>query len=326
MKKFVKVLLIVLIVVSIIATCLWMYCYFTDTSFTYLFSQKISNNSINTEQNYTQDSTISVIFNTDNYPRIDGSTATIPLATAYKRAFTGDNTATVKHNTTHNAYVNLINGDTDLILVTEPSTEEKDLAKSKNFDLEVTPVVNEGFVFFVNEKNPVQSLTLEQIQDIYSGKITNWKQVGGDDAQIKAYQREPNSGSQTGMISLVMQGKNLATPPMEDIIKDMQSIVNLVSDYDNGKYSIGYSYYYYATTMYDDIDSSVTDRIRFLGINGVIPSEETIKDATYPIRTNYYVVIDKKADENSNARILKNAMLSDAGQKVAKEAGYVPLR
>lgn len=172
----------------------------------------------------------------------------------------------------------------------------------------------------------MQSLTIEQIQDIYSGKITNWKQVGGDDAEIKAYQREPNSGSQTGMISLVMQGKKLMQAPTENIIKDMQSIVNLVSDYDNGKYSIGYSFYYYATTMYDDIDSSVTDRIRFLGINGVTPSEETIKNSIYSIRTNYYIVINKKADENSDVRKLKNAMLSDAGQKVAKEAGYVPLR
>lgn len=145
MKKFLKALVIILIITIIIAVCLWMYCYFTGMNIATLFSKK-SNITSNTNlvidndiENDIQNAEISAIFNLSNYPKIDGSTATIPLSKAFKKAFTGDSTATVTHNTTHNAYVNLINGDTDLILVTEPSAEEKELADSKNFELEVTP-------------------------------------------------------------------------------------------------------------------------------------------------------------------------------------------
>lgn len=318
LNNFLKVLLVLLILIAIIGVCIFIYAIFTDTKIEQIFP--FLNKKEKTRQEF------STLFTEETYPKVDGSTATIPLSESYKKAFTGDSSATVKHNTTHNAYVNLINKDVDLILVTSPSDEELKLAKEANIGLNVEPVVNEGFVFFVNEKNPVQSLTVEQIQKIYSGEITNWKDVGGDDAEIKAYQREPNSGSQTGMISLVMKNKKLMEAPKEDIIEGMMAILGVVSDYDNGKYSIGYSYYYYTNTMYDDIDSNVVDRIRLLKVNGVEPNDETIKNGTYPFRTNYYIVTNTATDSKSEIQKLKNAMLSDIGQQIAKEAGYVPLR
>ena len=186
--------------------------------------------------------------------------------------------------------------------------------------------MNEGFLFFVNENNPVKSLTTEQIRKIYSGKIKNWKELGGNDNEIIPYQRELNSGSQSGMLKLVMKDTPIMEARKENIIEGMQAIVNLVSDYDNGENSIGYSYYYYATTMYDDIDSSVTDRIRFVAVDGVEPSAKTIQDGTYPIRTAYYIVINKAEKENSDVRKLVNTMLSDWGQDVAEEAGYVSIK
>ena len=210
--------------------------------------------------------------------------------------------------------------------MTYPSEEEFELARNAGIELEIIPVVNEGFVFFVNENNPVKSLTTEQIRKIYSGKIKNWKELGGNDNEIIPYQRELNSGSQSGMLKLVMKDTPIMEARKENIIEGMQAIVNLVSDYDNGENSIGYSYYYYATTMYDDIDSSVTDRIRFVAVDGVEPSAKTIQDGTYPIRTAYYIVINKAEKENSDVRKLVNTMLSDWGQDVAEEAGYVSIK
>ncbi|WP_269689150.1 PstS family phosphate ABC transporter substrate-binding protein, partial [Klebsiella pneumoniae] len=70
----------------------------------------------------------------------------------------------------------------------------------------VVPVVAEAFVFLTHASNPVDNLTMKQIQDIYTGKITNWNQVGGEDLEIIAYQRPVNSGSQTGFLELVMKG------------------------------------------------------------------------------------------------------------------------
>jgi phosphate transport system substrate-binding protein len=169
-------------------------------------------------------------------------------------------------------------------------------------------------------------LTLSQIQDIYAGEITNWKDVGGNDEEIRAFQRPENSGSQTGMYSLVMKDRKIMEAPKEDLIETMYEIVNLVSNYDNGVNSIGYSYYYYATTMFEDMDKDVTNRIRLLAVDGVEPSYDTIKDDTYPLETAYYIVINKNEEEGSNVRKLVDAMLSSRGQAVAKEVGYVPVK
>lgn len=268
------------------------------------------------------------LFTLEDYPTVDASLATQPLTNVFIKNFTGVDvdTSTLDYTNTHPGYVRLINDEVDLIVVTEPSEEELALAKEKGVELEVIPVVREGFVFYVNEKNPIESLTLEQIQKIYTGEITNWSEVGGNDEEIRAFQRNVNSGSQTGMISLVMKDLPLMEPLTENRIGTMEEIINIVSDYDNGINSIGYSYYYYATTMYDDIDAAVADRIKLIGVNGVKPTYETIKDGSYPIQTAYYIVINKNEPEDSNVRKLVEAMLSTRGQAVAKEAGYVPVK
>jgi phosphate transport system substrate-binding protein len=186
--------------------------------------------------------------------------------------------------------------------------------------------VNEGFVFFVSQQNPINSLSVEQIQDIYQGKVTNWNQVGGEDKEIKAYQRPVNSGSQTGMLDLVMKDKPIMSAPTEMIPGSMAQIINIVSGYNGASDGIGYSYYYYATTMYQDIDASVANNIKLLKINDVAPDVESIKAGNYPFRTAYYIVINKAAPADSPARKLAEAMLGERGQKVALEAQYVPVK
>ncbi|MBQ9267577.1 MAG: substrate-binding domain-containing protein [Clostridia bacterium] len=330
MKRFLVALLGMILIVGV---CYGVYTFLTkDAGETPTPNPNISeqeNNNPNGNENQAfVIGQAEAIFTEENYPRIDGSTATIPLSEAFKAEFLGKglNDVSVVHNTTHNAYVNLVDGNADLILVTYPSEEELQYAKDQGVDLEIVPVVNEAFVFYTNEKNPVKSLTLEQIQKIYTGEITNWSEVGGNDVEIKAYQREPNSGSQTGMLKLVMNGLELMEPPKEDIIETMAAIIGLVSDYENGENAIGYSYYYYATTMYDTIDKEVADRIHLLGVNGVEPNNTTIKDGSYPIRTNYYLVYNKAEAEDSPVRKLADAMLSENGQKAAEAVGYVGVK
>lgn len=260
-----------------------------------------------------------ILFSVENYPQIDGSTATLPLAEAFKANFTGTDIKDieVEHSKTHNAYVNLINGNADLILVTYPSEEELKLAERQGVELEIVPIVKEAFVFFVNKNNPVENLTLNQIQNIYSGKIKNWKDVGGADTQIFAFQRPENSGSQTGMLNLVMQGKKMMKPTTKTISQSMADIIDVISDYDNRETAIGYSYYYYATTMY------TSDTMKMLSVNGIKPTYENIQTGLYDIQTAYYAAIREDEPENSDTRKLLNAMISERGQNVAKEAGYV---
>lgn len=261
------------------------------------------------------------LYTDENYPKVDGSTATAPLAEAFEANFKGKkiDEVNVEHSKTHKAYEKLINKELDLILVTSPSEDEEKLAEKSNVELEVTKVVNEGFVFFLNKNNPVNSLTVEQIQKIYSGEITNWKEVGGNDEEIIAYQRPKNSGSQTGMLDLVMKDKKIKEAPKEDIAMTMSDIIDAVSNYDNKESAIGYSYYYYANTMY------LSDEIKLLKVDGVEPNNDTIKNGEYPILTAYYIV-NRKNDISSKAESLKENMLSTRGQKVAEEAGYVPCK
>lgn len=259
------------------------------------------------------------IVSEEEYPVIDGSTATIPLAKAFKENFTGIDNAEIEHSKTHNAYVKLIDKECDLILVVEPSEEDIKYAEEKNVELRYDKIVNEGFVFFVNKNNPVDSLTIEQIQKIYTGEITNWKEVGGNDEEIKAYQRPENSGSQNGMLSLVMKDKKMKDAPVEDVAVSMADIIDVVSNYANESSAIGYSYYYYANTMY------ISDDVKMIKVNGVEPNNETIKSEKYPFLTAYYVVSRNEDEEDSIEKVRKE-MLSTRGQKVVENAGYVPVK
>ena len=163
-------------------------------------------------------------------------------------------------------------------------------------------------------------MTIEQIQKIYTGEITNWKEVGGEDEKIVAYQRPENSGSQTGMLSLVMNGKKMKKPETEEIAMSMQDIVDVVSDFESGAGSIGYSYYFYANTMY------LKENVKMLKVEGIEPNKETIQSEKYPILTAYYAVTRKDAEEGSPTLKLRDEMLSKRGQKVVENAGYVPVK
>ena len=307
-KRITNILLVV-IVILVVAGCVLAYFYFTKDKTKPIIDPEERKALQNQEQ----------LFTADNYPKIDGSTATLPLAEAFKANFTKTDIrdVNVTHSKTHNAYVNLINGDTDLILVTYPSEDEQKLAQEKNVELEIVPIVKEAFVFFVNKSNTVNNLTLEQIQKIYTGQIKSWKDVGGDNQRIIPFQRPENSGSQSGMLALVMKGQKMMDPTTETLAYTMADIVDVISDYDNGKNAIGYSYYYYANTMYSK------ENMKFLAVDGIEPTYDNIKNGLYGIQTAYYAVIRKDEAKDSDARKLLEAMKSERGQEVAKEAGYV---
>ncbi|ETA82218.1 PstS family phosphate ABC transporter substrate-binding protein [Youngiibacter fragilis] len=263
-------------------------------------------------------------FTMDTYPRVDGSTATIPLSQGFASELLGlseaESKAFIKHNTTHNAYVNLMDGKADIIFVTEPSVEELTMAKDKGIELEVVPVVKEAFVFLINVDNPVDVLTQKQIQDIYQGKIVNWKDIGGPDKEIIAYQRPDNSGSQTLMLSQVMKGLEIAKAPVELKPADMSGLIEVIAAYDNSDKAIGYSVYYYANSMYSK------DTIKFVKVDGVEPDNKNISSDAYPYTSAYYAVLKKTEAKDSGARDLLEWILSGDGQKVSEDSGYVPLR
>jgi hypothetical protein len=165
----------------------------------------------------------------DNLPRLDGATAMYPLYSAFvhavypeiipdlsnpdkyysllaweylphisafweniRKEFTSQFKSIVQCNTTPNAYQRLIDGETDIIFCYEPSQEQINAAAAKGLRFNMTPIAKDAFVFIVNEKNVLNNITQQQIKDIYSGRVTNWKSISGADEPIIAYQRAEN--------------------------------------------------------------------------------------------------------------------------------------
>ena len=261
------------------------------------------------------------IFTLENYPKVDASLAIHPLVNSIASNFLGIPKTELNFEYTKTrsstVYKNLIDKKVDVIFAAEAAKEDLEYAKSQNVELKIIPTTSSAFVFIVNTENPVENLTLEQVQKIYKGEITNWKEVGGNDEEIIPYQRPNGSGSQTAMISLVMKDENLMTAPKMKIEAEMGGLIDAIAEYDNAKNAIGYSYFYYVNTMYKK------DTVKMLAINGVKPTIETIKNGTYPIYTNGFIAY--RADEQEDSNVLKwvDTVLSERGTKIIEDNGYV---
>ncbi|MEK4230345.1 PstS family phosphate ABC transporter substrate-binding protein [Solibacillus sp. FSL H8-0538] len=257
----------------------------------------------------------------DNLPKIDGATAMYPLYSAFVQATYPEKSyhpyqSEVMVNTTPDAYNNLISGRVDVIFTAGPSEAQRERAKKLGLEFKLTPIGREAFVFFVNQKNDIDGLTLQQIKDIYSGKVTNWSEVGGGDDSIRAFQRPEDSGSQTALQSL-MGDTPIMEAPTEDVATGMGGIINEVSQYKNYKNAIGYTFRFYSTEMVGD------NRIKLLEISGVSPTKETIRSGTYPIASDFYAVTTNTG--NPNVEKFIDWVLSDEGQRLVEQAGYVPV-
>lgn len=289
------------------------------------------------------------------YPRVNGSTSTIPIGqlllakalgldaelrrVPVERSWNQDDpralTATFavdanpavmdeysqlirrqKHGQTHGAFEALVRGNSDLILVArEPSADEIALATQAKVTFDVRPVALDAFIFVANSKNEIKGLTLDEIRGIYSGEIKNWKEIGGRDGEIFAITRDENSGSQELMKKMVM-----ADRPVVRGYNRMASTMGGTFDYVTRREdSIAYSVFYYERMM------NPLATIKPLAINGVLPTSQTIADRTYPLVEPVYVVTRKDIMPDGPAATLRDWLLSGEGQKLIAQSGYVPL-
>jgi phosphate transport system substrate-binding protein len=263
------------------------------------------------------------VFTRDNFPVMDGSTATIPLGQAVASVLLGEPREQVAElavfNKTSQSFRNLMNGSSEVLIVAEPGASVYEELKDGGFEFEKKPIAMDALVFMVNEDNPVSNLTTEQVQKIYTGEITNWKEVGGADIKIEAFQRNETSGSQALMVKLVMKDLTMAQPPQGYTVGDMEGLISAVKNFDGSASALGYTVYYYA----DDME--MAKGLKILSIDGVQPNDETIASQEYPFLNPYYTVIAADEPEDSPARILYNWLLSPEGQHLIKLEGYVPV-
>jgi len=252
-------------------------------------------------------------------PRIDGAAALFPVYSAFVNETYPDTVelydGTFEYNNTVWGYECLADKNTDIFIGVYPSQEQLDYAKEQGTEFIFTPIGKEAFVFFVNKDNPVELLTTEQIQGIYSGEITNWKEVGGKDEKIVAFQRNEGSGSQS-MLERFMDGKEIMEAPTEQVNDLMSGIIEEVSDYKNKKGSIGFSFRYYVEGIIQNPD------IKMIAVDGVAPTAENVRTEKYPIITPIYAVTYEE-QKNENVDKLLQWILSEEGQEIIEKTGYV---
>ena len=266
------------------------------------------------------------IFTQENYPRMGGSLANKPLGQAVTAAVLGvtredaDAMISFTGSTTDN-YKMLVDGQFDILLAYEPSEEAKAYVEAQDVPLEMTPIGVDALVFICSTENPLDSLTLDQIRDVYTGKTTDWADLGGDAGEIIAYQRNPDSGSQTLFDKLLNLGDELMDPPEGRRIGTMIGLLEAVADYQNSRNALGYTVYYYLTNM----EKEKLDTAKILAVDGVVPDNGTIGSGEYPLTNDFYVVIRASAELNSPERILYNWICSAQGRELVLQENY-PVR
>jgi phosphate transport system substrate-binding protein len=208
----------------------------------------------------------------------------------------------------------LINGSTDICNSSRPlKRSEMDKLKERynTMGIEI-PCAKDGITIFLHESNPVKELSIKQLSDIFSGRVTNWKQVGGPDAGIKLYGRENSSGTYVFFKDEVVKTDYASSC---QTLPGTAAVVNAVK---NDKYGIGYGGAAYAVGVkhcsIKKDDSSAA----------YVPTPETIKDGTYPITRYLYMYLTNKPTGEIKKYI--DWILSPAGQSIVTELGYFPVK
>lgn len=221
------------------------------------------------------------------------------------------------NSNTHQSFVNLIDDKVELILTARSiSRDEKAYAEEMGVTLIEKPIAKDAFTFMVNKVNPVNSLTIQQIQGIYTGEIVNWNEVGGIDLLITPYVRNRNSGSQEKFETLVMAGLTIKDFP------EMQLGTTMMSPYyqlEADESGIAFTPFYYYSVI---VGSGSTKAI---GVDGVAMTKENVKNGTYPYITEVYAAVRSDIDKSSVAYKMFEYLTAEGGQSVIEESGYVPL-
>lgn len=249
----------------------------------------------------------------DDLPVIDGAAGLFPVMSGFVNAvypadsvhfdgesFTPD--SALQYSNTRGAYKAIVDGTVDIAICVAPSEEQLAYAEENGVELVFTPIGRDAFVFLVNQNNPVDDLTVDELKGIYSGEYTNWSQVGGDNSHIAVLQRNAGSGSQSALLNFMGD-----TPVKTDYFTFL------------GR-SIGFSFRFYVEDMMGE--DTPNGGVKMLSLNGVYPSTENIRSGAYPIVNDFYAVT-RKGETNPNVQAFVDWMLSEEGQAIVEGSGYV---
>lgn len=242
--------------------------------------------------------------NTKEVVATDGSTSMNKVIGALGEAFEAETGITVTYNATGSGagIQSVQEGRCDIGLSSRSLKEEE-----KSQGLKETILAYDGIAIIVNPKNPVKDLTVEKIAEIYSSKIKNWKDVGGNDAEIVLIGREAGSGTRDGFESIT------DTKDKCKYRQELSSTGDVITTVTSNPNAIGYASL-----------ASVKDAVKVLTVNGIFPSEKTIKDGSYVVQRPFVLVTKENVTLSENAQEFFEYITSKAANDIIKKAGVVP--
>ena len=181
--------------------------------------------------------------------------------------------------------------------------------EEKESGLEETVVAYDGIAIIVNKDNPIQDLKIEQIADIYTGKITNWKELGGKDAEIVLIGREAGSGTRDGFESIT------ETKDECKYRQELTSTGDVITTVSNNPNAIGYASF-----------SAIKDNVKVLTVNGVEVNDETVKDGSYLVQRPFVFVTKKDKPLSEVAQKFFDFALSEDASQFILDSGAVPAK
>lgn len=237
----------------------------------------------------------------------DGSTSMEKVIGSLKETFETDNQGiTVTYNPTGSGTgITAVAEERCDIGLSSRDLKDEEIAKG----LEGTVIAYDGIAIIVNPENPVDDLTIEDIAKIYTGEVTNWKDIGGKDAEIVLIGREAGSGTRDGFESITGTAENCKYR------QELTSTGDVITTVAGNPAAIGYASL-----------ASVKDGVKALKVDGVIPGEETIKDGSYKIQRDFVLVTKKDKKLSDAAQKFFDYITSSDASEVIKQAGAVPVK
>ena len=249
--------------------------------------------------------------------RIKGSDTVLPVAQQTAERFMNqypDTRVTVTGGGTGVGISALLDNTTDIAMASRPiKFSEKMKIKSAGEDVAEIVVAYDALAVVAHPSNPVKQLTRQQLEDIFRGKITNWKQVGGDDRKIVVYSRETSSGTYEFFKESVLKNKNYMANSLS-----MPATGAIIQSVSQTKGAIGYVGLAYVSPRVKTLSVS------YDGKHYAAPTVENATNKTYPIvrPLYYYYNVKKKAEIDP----LIQYILSPDGQDIIKKSGYIPVK
>ena len=249
--------------------------------------------------------------------RIKGSDTVLPVAQQTAERFMNqhpDTRVTVTGGGTGVGISALLDNTTDIAMASRPiKFSEKMKIKSAGEDVAEIVVAYDALDVVAHPSNPVKQLTRQQLEDIFRGKITNWKQVGGDDRKIVVYSRETSSGTYEFFKESVLKNKNYMASSLS-----MPATGAIIQSVSQTKGAIGYVGLAYVSPRVKTLSVS------YDGKHYAAPTVENATNKTYPIvrPLYYYYNVKKKAEIDP----LVQYILSPDGQDIIKKSGYIPVK